>query len=117
MRAASVVPSFRGIVGGSMIRTARGKVVTIKRASSLESDELQAERAQPAPRLGVIGLRVGARFAQHIEVEPALAVEGGRDRELKDRRGAVLDRADRRGARLTDHGRVSVGGGGERLGG
>ena len=84
--------------------------------SSLESRELQAERAQPAARLGVVGLRVGARFVQHVEVEAAPALEPGRDGELQDRLGAVLDLAHRRDAGLAHHGRVHVGRGMQRVG-
>jgi len=45
-------------------------------------------------------LRIGARLALSIEIEPALAFQFGRQRKLEDRIGPFFDAADRRGARL-----------------
>ena len=58
----------------------------------------------------VIGLRVGARFAKAVEIEPAPARKRRRLDELQDRGAAFFHRADRLRAGETHHGRVHIGG-------
>src|SRR5690348_14109394 len=58
-------------------------------ASVLEASQREAELAQFRACLGVVGLAVGARLAQHIEVKTAPAFDRGPDSEIEDRFGAV----------------------------
>lgn len=68
-----------------------------------KSDELQAECPEAPARFGIIGLSLGARLLEPVEVEAAPPLDFGREGKIKDRLGAFLNRALRRDAGLADH--------------
>src|SRR5262249_33317042 len=68
------------------------------RAETAEARQLNTDRPQTRACRRIIHLGLRARLPRAVEIASAMPFDRGRQREVEDRLGAVLDTADRRHA-------------------